>query len=213
MTSQHGTNHDTTNHDTTLAFGLRSSGQVLVHTRFGRFAIQAFVDEFGHTHLALWRGIITDVNGPPLVRLQSACVTSTALNLSLCDCADQLTAAFVQIEAEDRGVILYLDQEGRGHGLFEKVVTMAAMVGGATTVSAFTNRGLPADVRSFGAAIAMLDALGVGPTVRLLTNNPAKIKAVCDGGRKVDRISLWIEPTETTRRYLECKRADLGHLE
>lgn len=192
---------------------LRASVRVPVETIYGRFTVQAFEESSGHTHIALWCGDVTGVYIAPLVRLQSSCITSTALKVALCDCAAQLTLAFERIATEHQGVIVYLDQEGRGHGLFEKVITMAAMANGATTVTAFTNRGLLADLRSFAVAATILDALDVGRTVRLLTNNPDKIKAVIDSGRTVERLPLWTEPTEATRRYLECKRAELGHLE
>lgn len=150
---------------------------------------------------------------PPLLRVQSACLTGTALRARLCDCAAQIDHSLSLIADNRRGMLIYLDEEARGHGLHEKVKGMVEVQNGADTVTAFTNRGLPADPRTYEAVGPILRALNVMPTVRLITNNPAKARALeAQGFRVVERVPVEVEPTDLTRRYLETKKHKLGHV-
>src|SRR5437016_8813691 len=141
-------------------------------TRWGDFRISVF--RFDDTEVvALARGEL-DGAEPVLVRLHSECLTGDVLGSLRCDCGDQLRASLAMIGAADRGVLLYLDHEGRGIGLFDKVRAYGLQDGGLDTVDANVERGLPIDARDYSAAGSVLQELGIR-SVRLMTNNPAKI--------------------------------------
>ena len=146
-----------------------------------------------------------------LCRVSSACITSTALGSIECECALQLDAALARIDAVDQGVLIYLtDQEGRGQGLTTKVRALANKNQGFDTFEAVEELGLDADVRSYEAVPAILDALGVR-SIQLLTGNPDKQHALARAGVSVDGIeSLAVEPNTWARRSLQAKQAR-GH--
>src|SRR5438876_1908513 len=141
-------------------------------TRWGDFGISVF--RFGGTEVvALVRGEVG--NGEPvLVRLHSECLTGDVLGSLRCDCGDQLRTSLAMIGAAERGVLLYLDHEGRGIGLFNKVRAYGLQDGGLDTVDANVELGLPIDARDYSTTASVLQDLGIRP-VRLITNNPAKI--------------------------------------
>lgn len=190
---------------------IETSPTARFHTAYGEFRLTAFRQNGSGVDIAMWQG---DPAGdePVLLRLQSSCVTSTALFGDVCDCADQIQLSLHTITAEGRGVFVYLTQEGRGLGLFEKVAGICEMNRGADTVTAYTGRGLVADVRSYTTALPIMKALGIRGPLRLMTNNPAKIQAMADAGHDVERVSLEIIPTDRTRHYLQTKKQSFGHL-
>lgn len=161
----------------------------------------------GHEHLALLMGVPGAV---PLVRLHSACLTGDVLGSLRCDCGPQLRAAVQAIGAEG-GILLYLQQEGRGIGLLNKLRAYALQDQGFDTVDANLRLGFEGDERDFDLAAAMLKALGVA-RVRLLTNNPAKVAALERAGVEVvARVPLRAGAHPENARYLETKRTRQGH--
>lgn len=179
-------------------------------TRWGRFAVVAFRFADGAEHLALVKG---DVSGPRvLTRLHSSCATGDILGSGRCDCGPQLHAALAAIEREGRGVVLYLNQEGRGIGLFNKIRAYHEQDQGANTVEANEKLGFAADERGYGQAVAMLGHLRV-ESVRLMTNNPAKLRAIEAAGIPVaERVPHNPGETDVNRIYLATKRDLMGHL-
>ncbi len=162
-------------------------------------------------HLALIKG---DVDGVPdvLVRVHSECVTGDVFGSQRCDCGPQLEQALRQIEAEGRGVLLYLAQEGRGIGLLNKLRAYELQDGGLDTVQANLELGFPADLRDYGVGAQILTDLGL-TTIRLLTNNPRKIVGLEGHGLHVTAtVPIEVQPQEHNLRYLRVKRDKLGHV-
>jgi GTP cyclohydrolase II len=179
-------------------------------TRWGDFRISVFQFE-GTEVVALARGELGGAE-PVLVRLHSECLTGDVLGSLRCDCGDQLRAALAMIGAADRGVLLYLDHEGRGIGLFNKVRAYGLQDGGLDTVDANVELGLPIDARDYSAAASVLRQLGI-QSVRLMTNNPAKILGLeMNGIDVVERIPLETIPNEVNAPYLRAKASRMGHL-
>lgn len=180
-------------------------------TAFGTFTAHAFGGADGSTHLALTLGDVT-ADAPALTRLHSQCLTGDALHSSKCDCRAQLAAALAAIAQAGRGVLVYLDQEGRGIGLVNKIRAYALQDTGLDTVAANLALGLPADGRDYAVAADILHALGIRP-VELLTNNPGKVTGLERAGITVTRrVPLVVSPTLTNASYLRAKAAKLGHL-
>jgi GTP cyclohydrolase II len=155
-----------------------------------------------------------DVNHgpPPLLRIHSQCLTGDVFHSLRCDCRAQLEIAFEQISGEGRGLIVYEHQEGRGIGLMNKLRAYQLQDHGADTVEANERLGFDSDLRSYGLPGAILRYLGI-PSVRLLSNNPDKVKALEDSGIVVaERIPCIASVHESRRGYLETKRAKMGHL-
>jgi len=191
---------------------VKTSSRARFRSRYGEFSLRAFEIAPDRTHLAMWLGDLTAPD-PLLVRVQSACTTGTALAAVICDCGEQVGMALSRIATEQRGLFLYLDEEARGHGMREKVNGMVEMNHGATTVTAYTGRGLPADRRTYVDLPPMLDALEVTKSLRLMTNNPAKIASLGEHGYDItERVPIEVTPTELTRDYLLTKKTELGHI-
>ena len=181
-------------------------------TDHGEFDIHVFKRVLSaKTHVALVFGEIGNGENV-LTRVHSACLTGDLFDSARCDCGQQLHAAVQRIVADGRGILLYLDQEGRGIGLANKIRAYALQDHGVDTVEANERLGFPADVRDYRVAFNMLRHLGVKST-RLLSNNPRKLAGVTGEGLSVsERLPLEIPPTASTARYLKTKKEKLGHL-
>src|SRR5256714_12035723 len=179
-------------------------------TRWGDFRISVFRFE-GSEVVALSRGEF-DGAEPVLVRLHSECLTGDVLGSLRCDCGDQLRTALAMIGSADGGVLLYLDHEGRGIGLFDKIRAYGLQDAGMDTVDANVELGLPIDARDYSAAASVLRELGVGQ-VRLITNNPAKILGLeMHGVEVIERVPLETVPNDVNASYLRTKASRMGHL-
>lgn len=181
-------------------------------TQWGVFSIHGFEETAtGKEHIALVMGDIAD-GEPVLMRIHSECLTGDALFSQRCDCGPQLQAALEAIAAEGRGLLLYLRQEGRGIGLLNKIRAYALQDKGADTVEANEQLGFDADLRQYAICEAMLKHLQV-KKVRLMTNNPRKVKALEDQGIEViERKSLQFGRNPHNEGYLKTKQGKLGHL-
>lgn len=181
-------------------------------TRYGSFRIHAFqCPASGEDHVALVKGSIA-ARENVLVRLHSECLTGDVFGSKRCDCGAQLDAALRKIGRAPRGVLLYLAQEGRGIGIANKIAAYHLQDHGVDTVDANRMLGFPADLRSYKCAACILRVLGV-KSVRLMTNNPAKIEELeSNGVRVTSRIPLEMPATATNLRYLRTKRDRLRHL-
>jgi GTP cyclohydrolase II len=190
---------------------VRDVVRVVLPTQFGEFDVTAFEVRPGLVYLALARGDLTAGGAVP-TRLHSECLTGDALTSLRCDCGIQLRLALSRIAAEGRGLVLYATgHEGRGIGLVNKLRAYVEQDAGADTVDANLRLGLPVDGRSYAEAAEVLAALGV-PSVRLLTNNPDKVRGLRAAGVEVDGT----EPLRTAAHarnvgYLRTKEARLGH--
>jgi 3,4-dihydroxy 2-butanone 4-phosphate synthase/GTP cyclohydrolase II len=180
---------------------------------YGDFTIVAYGVKFeAQQPLVLVKGDVSSATAP-LVRLHSSCFTGDLLDSLRCDCGDQLHQAMDRIASEGCGVLVYLPQEGRGIGLVEKIKAYALQEQGLDTVEANSALGFQADMRDYGVGIQILKDLGLRQ-IRLLTNNPKKTDAFIYGGfdlRVVDQIPIIADPNEHNAKYLETKRAKLGH--
>ena len=180
-------------------------------TESGNFRIAVTPDERGMEHALLYvEGFSKSVN--PLVRIHSECLTGDAFHSLKCDCGAQLKKSMELIQKEGAGAIVYLRQEGRGIGLESKIQAYALQDRGYDTLDANLALGLPADARDYEIAATMLKKKNV-TSVRLMTNNPLKVKGLRDNGITVsDRVSHISGLCESNRDYLNTKKARMGHL-
>jgi GTP cyclohydrolase II len=179
-------------------------------TRHGVFTTHVFRDEEDVEHVALVHGTIAGQAGS-LVRVHSECMTSEVFGSLKCDCKGQLDAAFAEIGRRGSGAILYLRQEGRGIGLANKIRAYDLQSHGHDTVDANRLLGLPDDARRYDVAAHMLEHFGV-KSVRLMTNNPEKVRALRALGVKiVARVPVLVAANPFSARYLETKRARMAH--
>lgn len=174
---------------------------------FKLFAYRSMVDDY--QHLALVKGDIT--KGEVLVRVHSQCLTGDIFHSLRCDCGDQLEEAMKIISREGKGVILYLSQEGRGIGLFNKIKAYQLQDEGFDTVEANEKLGFKDDLRDYGIGAQILADLGL-KRIKLLTNNPRKIIGLKGYGLKVvNRKPLEVSPGDGNKKYLKTKKKRLGH--
>jgi 3,4-dihydroxy 2-butanone 4-phosphate synthase/GTP cyclohydrolase II len=180
-------------------------------TAQGVFRIHAFESQIDNmTHVALVCGDISD-GKDVLVRVHSKCLTGDVFHSARCDCGPQLDTALERIVEEGRGVLLYLNQEGRGIGLTNKIRAYALQDQGLDTVEANEQLGFKADQRDYGIGAQILSDLGI-KTMRLLTNNPRKFVGLQGYGLSVsEAVPLEIAASEHTRKYLKTKKDKLGH--
>ena len=186
--------------------------EVDLPTAYGHFRLRLYTSSpDGMDHLALIKG---DVAGdpPPLVRVHSECLTGDVFGSARCDCGSQLHAAMRMVEKEGRGVVLYMRQEGRGIGLANKLHAYKLQERGLDTVEANLKLGFPADMRDYGVGAQILVDIGL-KRIRLMTNNPKKLIGLQGYGLEIaERVPMVFEPGDFNRRYLETKKAKMGHL-
>jgi len=178
----------------------------------GTFTAIAFESDIdSHHHLALIKGEIHPED-EVLTRVHSQCLTGDVFGSKRCDCGDQLHKAMAMIEEEGKGVILYMNQEGRGIGLVNKLRAYELQEDGRDTVEANEELGFKADLRDYGIGAQILVDLGVRK-IRLMTNNPRKIIGLEGYGiRVVDRVPIETNPHVENMGYLKTKKKKLGHL-
>ena len=190
---------------------VRREAEALLPTRFGEFRLLGYRDTLtGEEHAALLLGSWAPEE-PVLVRVHSQCLTGDIFSSTRCDCGSQLHTALEMVSAEGRGVVLYLRQEGRGIGLVNKIKAYHLQDQGLDTVEANLALGFPPDLRDYGVGAQILYDLGVRK-MRLLTNNPRKVRALSGFGIEiVERIPLRAGDNPHNERYLQAKKEKLGH--
>jgi len=180
-------------------------------TEHGIFQTCAVRDDKGVEHIIVYKGEIDEAADLP-VRVHSECLTSEVFGSLRCDCDHQLAAALDHLESEGRGLIIYLRQEGRGIGLFNKIEAYRLQDQGMDTVEANEHLGLLSDARSYKLAVDILQTLRV-QSVQLMTNNPKKLQALRRSGIEVTRrIPIHIAPNVHNSAYLETKKAKMEHM-
>jgi GTP cyclohydrolase II len=195
-------------------FQLTQAAEANFPTEYGQFRIYGFEGRIGtrlEEAVALIMGDM-QTGGPPLLRIHSQCLTGDVFHSLRCDCRAQLEIALREVAAAGRGIIIYELQEGRGIGLMNKLRAYELQDHGADTVEANEQLGFESDLRNYALPGAILQHLGIR-SVRLLSNNPDKVKALEDAGVEVaERVPCIAVAHESRRDYLETKREKMGHL-
>ncbi len=197
------------------AYELSKVAEADFPTRWGHFRIMGFeghgpIDRRTETAVALVLGDIA--KKPPLVRIHSQCLTGDVFGSLRCDCRQQLELSLAAIAKAGSGVLVYEQQEGRGIGLMAKLQAYALQDQGMDTVEANEKLGFKPDLREFTLPAEVLKALGL-KEVRLLSNNPDKVKALESAGVKViERVPCEVEAQAHSKRYMETKKKKMGHL-
>ena len=180
-------------------------------TESGNFRVSVTPDENGMEHALLYVDGFEESENP-LIRIHSECLTGDAFGSMKCDCGPQLKKSMKLIQQEGAGAIVYLRQEGRGIGLESKIQAYALQDKGYDTLDANLALGHPADARDYSIAAEMLKKKGI-KNVRLMTNNPLKIKGLVDNGIEVsDRVSHITGLSDENKEYLKTKSSRMGHL-
>ena len=186
--------------------------EVDLPTDHGHFRLSMYKSRItGLEHLALVKGKVDD-GAPVLVRVHSECFTGDVLGSQRCDCGPQLHTAMEMVEREGRGAVLYMRQEGRGIGLENKLHAYRKQEEGLDTVEANVALGFAPDLRDYGEGAQILEDLGISK-VRLMTNNPCKVKGLDGYGIEiVERVPIVIPANAHDKRYLDTKREKMGHI-
>ena len=195
------------NHDSLVERG----EEVNMPTSYGDFRLIPFRQKDNNLeHIALIKGDVADGN-PVLVRVHSSCMTGDIFGSKRCECGEQLHKAMEMIEKEGRGAIIYLNQEGRGIGLMDKIKAYKLQEEGLDTVDANLHLGHKADERDYGVGANILHNLGI-KNMRLMTNNPVKRIGLEGYGMEiVENVPIEIEPNEYNRFYMHTKKERMGH--
>jgi GTP cyclohydrolase II len=189
---------------------MKISPAAVFPTKHGTFKIRVATDGHSLQHVIVYKGDMPGAQDMPL-RVHSECITSEVFNSLRCDCNEQLESAMNYFETEGRGVLIYLRQEGRGIGLFNKIHAYSLQDRGMDTVEANEHLGLPVDARTYELAAEIIGFLGIA-SIRLLTNNPDKIEALRELGIRItDAVPVRIQPNSNNVQYLETKRTKMRH--
>lgn len=185
--------------------------EVKMPTLYGNFNLIPFKQiSNGLEHVAIFKGKFKK-NEPTLVRVHSSCITGDVFGSKRCDCGDQLHKAMQMIEKEGKGILVYMNQEGRGIGLMHKIEAYKLQEEGKDTVEANIELGFKADERDYGIGAQILRNLGVGK-IRLMSNNPIKRVGLESYGLKIiENVPIVIPPNKYNRHYLETKQLKMGH--
>jgi len=183
-------------------------------TKYGRFKIlgyEAVAHRQKSSYVVLVKGELSK-GSVPLVRIHSQCLTGDVFSSTRCDCGDQLKFAMREINKAGNGVIIYHPEEGRGIGLLNKLLAYELQDKGADTVEANRELGFEDDERDYAACAEILEDLGA-LRIRLLSNNPQKLKALETAGLQVlERVSIEMTPRRSRQNYMKTKKEKLGHL-
>lgn len=190
---------------------LEKGEEVDMPTEYGHFHLIPFRQkDTGLEHIALVKGDPT-LDEPMLVRMHSSCMTGDIFGSKRCECGEQLHLAMKMIEKEGRGAVIYLNQEGRGIGLMDKIRAYKLQEGGLDTIDANLHLGHRADERDYGVGAGILNALGI-KKMRLMTNNPMKRIGLEGYGLEiVENVPLEVEPNPYNEKYMHTKKTRMGH--
>jgi 3,4-dihydroxy 2-butanone 4-phosphate synthase/GTP cyclohydrolase II len=196
----------------TAGFTVKKEAEADLPTEFGLFRIVGFRSTISDEEfVALVKGEI-DPDQPTLVRIHSQCLTGDVFHSLKCDCGPQLQRAMEMVQEEGTGIIVYQQQEGRGIGIVNKIRAYALQDQGADTIEANLKLGFEIDEREYTQCAEVIKLLGAR-RVRLMSNNPDKLRALRDAGLEVvERVPLEVKATETAFKYLLTKKEKMGHL-